>query len=76
MKRRSVFSFVAMVLGSWFAAGRLQAATTTATVAPPPVVPELSDVPSALLVLSGLAGLFGYRRWRSARPERHDSEQA
>ncbi len=75
MRRRSVFSFVAMVLGSWLAAGRLKAATTTATVAPPPAVPELSDLPSALLVLSGLAGLFGYRRWQSSRPRR-DSEQA
>lgn len=74
MRRRSMFSVIAMVVGSWFAAG--QGATTSASVKSPPPVPELSDLPSALLVLSGLAGLFGYRRWRSSRPEHRDSEQA
>lgn len=77
MKRRSVLSFAVMVVGSWFGSGRMAATVTlTTTMAPPPSVPELSDVPSALLVLSGIAGLFGYRRWRSSRSESNDSKQA
>jgi len=80
MKRRSTFSYVGMVVGGWFLGQVRGFALTTSAPASSkmaaPAVPELSDVPSALLVLSGIAGLFGYRHWRKTRAESSDSGQA